>query len=191
MSCLAKIKLQQLKDKCKELKIKDYGSKVLILKRIEQHYIAQNLGVFILEEYVKELEKSVENNESIVGSDEESDESLVESETDVSSQASKLSNVQPSSVDDIIINEEHEDEDGHASSTSKKRKVTVKPIYIVHETFENAILAIEFIQNEGIWNNYCISNKTKDGTKSYYGCKNKGCAKKLDFGTTWSMKRQE
>jgi hypothetical protein len=72
----------------------------------------------------------------------------------------------------IIINEEDEDEDGQATSTAKKRKVTVKPIYIVHETLENAILAIEFIQNEGIWNNYCISNKTKDGTKSYYGCKN-------------------
>ena len=130
MSFLKRIKLQQLKDKCKELKIKDYGSKILIVKRIEQHYIAQNLGVFILEDYVKELEESVENNESIVGSDEESDESLVESvETDFSSQASKSSNVQPMSVDDIIINEEHEDEDGHMTSTSKKRKVTVKPIY--------------------------------------------------------------
>jgi hypothetical protein len=174
MSLLTRIKLQQLKDKCKELKIKDYGTKITIVKRFEQHYLAQNLGVFILEEYVKELE------ESIVGSDVESDESLVESEEiDVSSQASKSSNVQPMTVDDIIINEEDEDEDGQATSTAKKGKVTVKPIYIVHETFENAILAIEFIQNEGIWNNYCISNKTKDGTKSYYGCKNKGCAKKI------------
>ena len=194
MSFLKRIKLQQLKDKCKELKIKDYGSKILIVKRIEQHYIAQNLGVFILEDYVKELEESVENNESIVGSDEESDESLVESVETDSSQASKSSNVQPMSVDDIIINEEHEDEDGHMTSTSKKRKVTVKPIYIVHETIENAILAIEFIQNEGIWNNYCISNKTKDGTKSYYGCKNKGCVKKIglwydmdNLCTTWYL----
>ena len=56
MSCLTRIKLQHLKDKCKELKIKDYGTKVLIVKRIEQHYLSQNLGVFILEEYVKELE---------------------------------------------------------------------------------------------------------------------------------------
>ena len=132
MSLLARIKLQQLKYKCKDLKIKDYGTKVLIIKRIEHYYLAQNLGVFILEDYVKELEESVENNESIVGSDEESDESLVESvETEaskVSSQASKSSNVQPMSVDDIIINEEHEDEDGHMTSTSKKRKVTVKSI---------------------------------------------------------------
>ena len=36
MSSLSRIKIQQLKDKCKELKIKDY--KVLIVKRIEQHY---------------------------------------------------------------------------------------------------------------------------------------------------------
>ena len=49
MSLLARIKLKQLKDKCKELKIKDYGTKVLIVKRIEQYYLAQNLGVFILQ----------------------------------------------------------------------------------------------------------------------------------------------
>ena len=180
MSSLTRIKLQQLRDKCKELKIKDYGTKVLIVKRIEQHYLAKNLGVFILEEYVKELEESVENNRRFVGS--ESNESLVESvETDLSSQTSKSSNVQRMSVDDIIINEEEidEDEDAQATSTAKKRKVTVKPIYIVYESFANYIKAIEFIQSEGIWNNYCISNKTKDGTKSYYGCKNKGCAKKI------------
>ena len=68
--------------------------------------LAQNLGVFILEEYIKELEESVENSVSIVGSDEESDESFVESvETDFSSQATKRSNVQPMSADDIMINE--------------------------------------------------------------------------------------
>jgi hypothetical protein len=50
MSLLTRIKLQQLKDKCKELKIKDYGTKITIVKRIKQHYLAQNLGVFILEE---------------------------------------------------------------------------------------------------------------------------------------------
>ncbi len=179
MSSLARIKLQQLKDKCKELKIKDYGTKVLIVKRIEQHYLAQNLGLFILEEYVKELEESVENNESSVGN--ESDESSDSVVTDLSSQISKSSNVQPVSVDDININEEEidEDEDGQATTTAKKRKVTVKPIYICHETFPNSIKGIEFIQSEGIWNNYCISNKTKNGTKAYYGCKNKGCAKKI------------
>ena len=57
MSSLTRIKLQQLRDKRKQLKIKDYGTKVLIVKRIESHYLAQNLGVFILEEYVKELEE--------------------------------------------------------------------------------------------------------------------------------------
>ena len=35
--------LQQLKDKCKELKIKDYGTKVLIVKRIEQ-FISSEFG---------------------------------------------------------------------------------------------------------------------------------------------------
>ena len=61
MSCLTRIKLQQLKNKCKELKIKDYGTKVLIVKRIEKHYLAQHSGVFILEEYPVELEMHFKN----------------------------------------------------------------------------------------------------------------------------------
>ena len=45
MSLLTRIKLQQLKDKCKELKIKDYGTKIKIVKRIEhqQHYLAKSM----------------------------------------------------------------------------------------------------------------------------------------------------
>ena len=58
MSSLTRIKLQQLRDKRKQLKIKDYGTKVLIVKRIESHYLAQNSAVFILEEYVKSSKNS-------------------------------------------------------------------------------------------------------------------------------------
>ena len=78
------------------------------------------MGLFILEEYVKELEESVENNESSVGN--ESDESSDSVVTDLSSQILKSSNVQPVSVDDININEEEidEDEDGQATTTALK-----------------------------------------------------------------------
>ena len=58
MSSLTRIKLQQLRDKRKQLKIKDYGTKVLIVKRIESHYLAQNLGVFILESMLKSSKNS-------------------------------------------------------------------------------------------------------------------------------------
>ena len=45
-SLLNKITLKALKDKCKILKIKDYGTQKAIVTRIEQYNIANNLAIF-------------------------------------------------------------------------------------------------------------------------------------------------
>ena len=54
---LKSVKLAQLKLKCPELNLKEYGSKLNVLERIKKHYIDNSLGEFNLEDLV-ELEQA-------------------------------------------------------------------------------------------------------------------------------------
>ena len=72
-----------------------------------------------------------------------------------------------------------ESEEENEEAVSKKRKIMVHPIYIVHHVCKNRQEALECIKEEDQWNNYCMSHETKGGTKEYYGCKRKGCSKRI------------
>jgi hypothetical protein len=50
---LKSIKLAQLKLKCRDLNLKEYGSKLLVFERIKKHYIDNSLGEFNLDELVE------------------------------------------------------------------------------------------------------------------------------------------
>ena len=90
-------------------------------------------------------------------------------ETDSSHSSSTLNNVP--------IREEDEDEED-IEPQAKKRKVKVNVSYFVQRVCQNEDEALEIIRSEKIWANFCRSNETAEGTKSYYPCKNKGCPKK-------------
>jgi hypothetical protein len=137
MSLLSRISLKELANKCKELNIKVYGTKTVILARIEKHFVDAELGTFNLEEYIKELHPSPHSS--------------------TYSSPSVLSSYnQPASVDSVVINEEEieESEDENDQAVQKKRKIMVHPIYVVHHVCKNKTEALEFIKQEDQWNSY-------------------------------------
>ena len=158
------------------MNIKEYGKKDQIITRITKHYSDNKLGIFSLEDYVNERNHSSQNDTPPINSLPD------ESNSDEASSPSCSAYTQHSTVDDVTIEaeegDENEEEDEEEVLT-KKRKVSIHPIYIVDKVCTNENEALEIITNEACWHSYCISNKTKDGTKSYYGCKYKKCTKKV------------
>ena len=104
---LKSIKLAQLKLKCRDLNLKEYGSKLLVFERIKKHYIDNSLGEFNLDELV-ELEQVEDNPVAITSSQEASTSSQV-----------------ASSLNNVSIEEEEFEEESSSEPAHKKRKLSL------------------------------------------------------------------
>ena len=126
---LSKITSKDLKEKCLLLGIKDYGKKEVMIARISKHFIDSGLGVFDLESFIEELKHANEplsSSHSLREQSSNSETSSSNSETVSSNSETASSNSQPSTVSNVAILEEEEEED--RDSISKKRKVAVKQV---------------------------------------------------------------
>ena len=168
---LNKISSKDLKDKCKLLKLKDYGKKEDMIARIEKHYIDYGLGIFILEDFIDEINfAKLPSNSSPHSSPQLKSESSTSN-----TKSNTVSNVE------ILVEEEEEEEEEEEQEEPrpKKRKVLVKPVYIVQQICENETQALRTIRDSGCWKSFCKTTQTKSGIRSYYACKYKSCSKKI------------
>ena len=107
-----------------------------MIARISKHFIDSGLGVFDLESFIEELKhankplstshslREQSSNSETVSSNSETASS--NSATSSSNSETSSSNSQPSTVSNVAILEEEEEED--RDSISKKRKVAVKQV---------------------------------------------------------------
>ena len=108
MSLISQITLKDFKEKCKLLNIKEYGKKDQIITRITKHYIDNNLGIFSLEDYVNERNHSSQNDTPPINSP---SHSLPEESNSVEASSPSCSAyTQPSTVYDVMIEDEEGDE---------------------------------------------------------------------------------
>ena len=66
MSANKKIKLSLYREKCKSLKIKDYGTKNIIADRLKKYYIDNGLGIFDPKSLAVDEEDAVNEEEDAV-----------------------------------------------------------------------------------------------------------------------------
>jgi hypothetical protein len=115
MSLLSRISIKELVKKYKELKIKEYGSKQVILTRLEKRFFDNELGAFNLKEYIQELHPSnvhTTPHSSPTHSTQTSPHSSPTHSTQTSPHPSPCSsNNQPESVGSVVINDEEETEE--------------------------------------------------------------------------------
>ena len=171
---LKDIKIVNLKKKCEALQIKTYGTKLVILDRIKKHYLQNGLGEFNLDQLAdaRDEEERLSSQPSSQPSSQTSGQapSILANSQEGTNSTNTFSSVP--------IQEEHVEVEDEGPPL-KKRKTTVSVSYFVSSVCDNEVEALNMIKSENIWANYCRSNDTAHGKKSYYPCKHKGCPKKI------------